>query len=110
MPKVRKKKLRKVKRRRKGGNPGIFILTGFICCFLIWIIIKEPADKNSELSKAETVSKNSELPVKPKKKTKKEVKAISPNASKILPKDKKSPGNHYRQYKKHSRIGNYHNH
>ena len=56
MPKVRKKKLRKVKRRRKGGNPGIFILTGFICCILIWLIIKEPADKNSELAKTETIS------------------------------------------------------
>ncbi len=90
MPKVRKKKLRKVKRRRKGGNPGIFILTGFICCILIWLIIKEPADKNSELAKTETVSKNSELPVKPKKKTKKEVKAISPSSTQILTKDKKA--------------------
>ena len=33
MPKVRKKKLRKVKRRRKDGNLGIFILAGLFAVF-----------------------------------------------------------------------------
>lgn len=67
MPKVRKKKLRKVKRRRKDGNLGIFILAGLICCILIWLIIKEPADKTAELTNTKITAENSELPVKQKK-------------------------------------------
>ena len=90
MPKVRKKKLRKVKRRRKDGNLGIFILVGFVCCILVWLIIKEPVDKTAELANPIITAENSELPVKQKKKSAIERKAISKTETKLLPMGKKT--------------------
>ncbi len=73
MPKVRKKKLRRVKRRRKDGNLGIFILVGVICSFFIWFITSEPVTKSSGNANIATEQKKDKTQKQKAKKTKKAI-------------------------------------
>ncbi len=73
MPKVRKKKLRRVKRRRKDGNLGIFILVGVICSFFIWFITSEPVTKSSGNANITTEQKKDKTQKQKAKKTKKAI-------------------------------------
>ena len=76
MPKPHKKKLRKIKRRRKNNNLGVFILVGFLVCIIIFLIIREPIDAEAA-KKIETVEQNKDMPLRSKKKSKKENKTLS---------------------------------
>jgi len=73
MPKVRKKKLRRVKRRRKDGNLGIFILIGVICSFFIWFITSEPVTKSSGNANIASEQKKDKTQKQKAKKTKKAI-------------------------------------
>ena len=81
MPKSHKKKLRKIKRRRKNNNLGVFILVGFLACFIIFVIIREPINEQVG-KKTDTVDQKQDMPSRSKKRNKKE--------GKILTHDKKS--------------------
>ena len=71
MPKSHKKKLRKIKRRRKNNNLGVFILVGFLACFIIFVIIREPINEQVG-KKTDTVDQKQDMPSRSKKRNKKE--------------------------------------
>ena len=90
MPKVRKKKLHRVKRRRKDGNLGIFILAGVICSFFIWFITSEPVPESSAQNANIVTEQKKDKPQKQKKKAKKAGKAITKSGAKSSVQDSKS--------------------
>lgn len=90
MPKQRSKKPRKIKRKIKRNDLGIYLLIGFIGLAGLWFITKDPLPETNST----TASESTEKPEKAKKSSKQKTKiskSLPQEQSKILHKQPESP-------------------